>query len=90
MAQPTYKVMIRLLEQAEAQAGPQLSVAEALTVNFSELYPHIEIARPGRFLETVKRISAPVKSGTLKKSDRRSYLERCWAPRIRNLTFKGM
>ena len=84
MAQPTYKELLELLEQAESQAGAQLSTAELLTAKFSELYPHITIGRPGHFLETVRRISAPVKSGKLQADDERLYLEREWTPRIRN------
>ena len=89
MAQPTYKELLELLEQAKAQAGAQLSTAELLTAKFSDLYPHIKISRPGRFLETVRRINAPIESGKLQANDRRLYLEREWTPRIRNPS-KGM
>jgi hypothetical protein len=65
------------------------SMAELLVTRFRELYPHIPIGRPGRFLETVRRIEAPVRGGTLKGSDRKSYLKRKWAPRIRNTTAQG-
>ena len=84
MAQPTYKELLELLEQAEAQSAAQLSTAELLTAKFAERYPHIKIGRPGRFLETVRRISAPIKSGKLQANDKRLYLEREWNPRIRN------
>ena len=84
MAQPTYKELLELLEQAEAQTGAQLATAELLTAKFSEHYPHIKISRPGRFLETVKRINAPIECGKLQAVDLMMYLEREWTPRIRN------
>ena len=83
---PTYKELTRLLGQAEAQAGVQLSTAELLTAKFLELYPHIKIGRPGRFLDTVRRINAPIRSGNLTGEERRLYLERQWVPRVRNVT----
>ena len=84
MAQPTYKELLELLEQAETQAGAELSTAELLTAKFTELYPHIKISRLGRFLETVERINAPIESGNLQADDKRLYLEREWTPRIPN------
>ena len=68
MAQPTYKELIQLLEQAEAHEGAQLSTAELLTANFSQLYPHIKIGRLGRFLETVRRINGLIESGRFAKA----------------------
>ena len=62
MAQPTYK---DLLEQAESQTGLHLSTAELLTIKFSESYPHITISRPSCFLETFRRITAPIVNGRL-------------------------
>ena len=50
MAQPTYKDLLDLLEQAESQTRSHLSTAELLTIKFSESYPHITISRPSRFL----------------------------------------
>lgn len=89
MAQPLYRDLLDLLEQAESQTGSHLSIAELLTAKFSERYPHIQIGRPGRFLETVKRISGPIVNGRLQEDERKEYLERKWTPRIRNPS-KGM
>lgn len=88
MAQPTYNDLLDLLEQVESQTGSHLSTAELLTIKFSESYPHIPISRPCRFLETVKRITAPIVNGRL-QGDKKEYLERVWTPRIRN-TGKGL
>ena len=69
MTAPTYQQLIELLEEAEklaSQPGAVLSAAELLTTNFSHLYPHIKIGRPGRFLETVHRINGPMKSSSLR------------------------
>ena len=68
--------------------GPHsiLSTAEVLTAKFSELFPHVKIGRPGRFLETVRRLQAPLRSGRLKGSCHRSYLKRTWMPRLRNMS----
>ena len=84
MAQPTYKDLLDLLEQAESQTGSHLSTAELLTVKFSERYPHIAVSRPGCFLDTVKRITAPLVSGRLQGDEKEEYLKREWTPRIRN------
>ena len=84
MAQPLYRDLLDLLEQAETQTGSHLSIAELLTAKFSERYPHIKIGRPSRFLETVKRINGPILSGKLAEKEKREYLERKWTPRIRN------
>ena len=84
MAQPMYKDLLHLLEQAESQTGSHLSTAELLTIKFSESYPHISISRPSRFLETVRRITAPIVNGRLQGDEKEEYLEREWTPRIRN------
>ena len=91
MAEPTYKKLIDLLEEAEASVGPHsiLSTADVLTATFSELFPHVKIGRPGRFLETVRRLQAPLRSGKLKEDDREMYLKRLWMPRTRNITVGG-
>ncbi len=84
MDKPTYKELLKLLEQAEAYVGTQLSTAEFLMAKSSELYPGIKVSRPGRFLETVWRINAPIKSGKLQVDEQSLYLEREWIPRICN------
>ena len=96
MSAPTYKELIQLLNEAESVTSSHhsvLSTAEVLTMNFSHLYPHIEIGRPGRFLETVRRINSPVRSCTWKgTTSKQSYLKRLWSPKIRNTKsqYEGM
>lgn len=85
MAEPTYKDLIDLLNEAERDDN---STAEVLTTMFCEAYPHIPVSRPGRFLETVRRIDGPVRNGKLKGSARTLYLKRTWTPRIRNTASK--
>ena len=90
MAAPTYQELISMLNKAESEAADgAISVAELLTSKFSCCYPHITIGRPGRFLETVRRIAGPVKHQRLKGSARRSYMKRRWTPRTRNVTCLG-
>ena len=84
MTAPTYQQLIELLEEAEQLADSEHSIAELLTINFSRLFPHIKIGRPGRFLETVHRINSPLIKGTLAKSFYESYLLKEWMPRSRN------
>ena len=81
MAEPTYKDLIDLLNEAERDNN---STAEVLATMFCEAYPHISVSRPARLLETVRRIAGPVKCGKLKGSARTLYLKRTWTPRIRN------
>ena len=81
MAEPTYKDLIDLLNEAEKADN---STAEVLATLFCEAYPHISVSRPARLLETVRRIAGPVKCGKLKGSARTLYLKRTWTPRIRN------
>ena len=71
MSAPTYKELIQLVNEAESVTSSHhgvLSTAEVLTMNFSHLYPHIKIGRPGR----------------LKGCCQKPYLKRVWLPRIRN------
>ena len=85
MTAPTYQQLIELLDEAEKlEPESSLSVAEILTTNFSIAHPDIKIGRPKRFLETVSRISAPVKKGKLETTHLMSYLQREWIPRVRN------
>ena len=88
MSSPTYKDLIELLNEAEADQDEEISVAELLTTRFRQLYPHITISRPARFLATVQRINGPIGSGRLKGSSRKLYLKRIWTPRIRNTRVK--
>ena len=71
--------------------SPELEpvVAELLEATFHCNYPHIQISRPSRFFNTVKRIAAPTRPSAighrkLNGSPLRSYLKRHWKPRIRN------
>ena len=90
MSGPTYKELIELLDEVESlDLGPSRSTAEVLTSRFCDSYPLIKIGRPRRFLETVQRISGPIKNGKLKGSSRRSYLKRQWIPRTRNTLAQG-
>ena len=89
MGEPTYKDLIQLLDEAERDGEGTKSTAELLTCRFCDLYPHVKIGRPSRFLETVRRINGPIKNGRLKGSSRKSYLKRRWTPRVRNTSAKG-
>ena len=60
-----------------------------LCSNFKKLYPHIRIARPKRFYDTVSRIAAPTKpsckgDSKLCGSPLATYRKREWVPRVRN------
>ena len=90
MSHPTYSELIQLLSEAERDQSDLQSVAELLAGRFCDLCPHIKISRPGRFLETVRRIAGPIRSGRLKGDSRKSYLERHWIPRTRNIASQGM
>jgi len=83
---PTYKELIELLNDAESVAESALSPAELVAEEFRQCYPHIYIGRPGRFLETIRRIAGPITNQRLNASSQRSYLKRQWKPRIRNTT----
>jgi len=83
---PTYQELIELLNDAESVTEGVLSTAEHVAEEFRTRYPHIYIGRPGRFLETIKRISGPIVNHKLNISSRKSYLKRQWKPRIRNVT----
>ena len=91
MATPTYQQLIQMLSKAEGEAGDSAaSVAELLTAKFSCRFPHVRVGRPGRSLETVRRIAGPIKHQRLNGSARRSYLKRWWTPRTRNTTHLGV
>ena len=90
MSGPTYKELIELLDEVESlDLGPSRSTAEVLASRFCDSYPLIKIGRPGRFLETVQRISGPIKNGKLKRTSRKSYLKTRWTPRTRNIRAQG-
>ena len=86
---PTYGVLVDMLETAETETTSSgQSVAELLTTTFHQNFPHIPIGRPSRFLDTVRKIAAPTRPSVigqkrLNGSPLRSYLNRCWSPRIR-------
>ena len=85
---PTYGELIDLLEKSEKEAP---SDYEALCSKFQQLYPHIRIARPKRFYDTVSRITAPTKPSSkgdskLCGSPLATYRKREWIPRVRNTT----
>ena len=89
---PTYEELISLLDFSENQATHSKgeTVADILAQQFKSRFPHIPISRPGRFLDTVRRLAAPTKSSTIGKTPLngtplRSYLQRQWIPRIRGI-----
>ena len=91
MATPTYQQLIGMLNKAESEAADGAAlVSELLAAKFSRRFPHIRLGRPGRFLETVRRIAGPIDNQRLKGSARRSYLKRQWTPRTRNMTRLGV
>ena len=82
---PTYGELIDLLEKSEKEAPLDY---EALCSVFQQQYPHIRIARPKRFYDTVNRIAAPTKPSS--KGDSKlcgsplvTYRKREWLPRVR-------
>ena len=80
-----------VLSKAESEAGDSAaSVAELLAAKFSRRFPHIRVGRPGRFLETVRRIAGPIKHQRLNGSACRSYLKHRWTPRTRSTTYLGV
>ena len=90
-AWPTYGELIDMLKISEKKAETLSNscVAELLTAEFRHKFPQIPINRPGRFLDTVRRLEAPTRLSSLGKrkldgSPLTSYLKRRWIPRIRN------
>lgn len=87
---PTYGVLIDLLAKAEHSAMMKgNSVSLVLSTNFRQLYPHIQISRNDRFLDTVRRIAAPTLPSSLGPSKLngsalRTYLTRTWTPKNRH------
>ena len=90
MDRPTHQELIKLLSQAEKDQSEVESIAELLAASFQDAFPHVSISRPGRFLETVRRIAGPIRSRKLKGPSRKSYLKRHWVPRTRNTVAQGM
>ena len=93
---PTYGELFLFLEAAEleaSQTGNVVSSADILERNFHMEYPAVPISRPGRFLDTVKRLAAATKPSAMKPAmagtPLRSYLQRRWIPRIRNTQGKS-
>ena len=82
---PTYGELIDMLDDVEEGDGAN---ASHLLARFRESYSEsdIYIGRPGRFLETVERISKPSLRGEPKLTGSllASYRKRIWKPRLRN------
>ena len=84
----TYQEIIEILNKADRVTDNTVSTAEFVYEQFKQRYPLIYIGRPSRFLETARRIAAPIKNKKIKGSAQKSYLKREWRPRIRNITIK--
>ena len=89
---PTYEELFKMMTKVERTAlHTKESTAKLLKDELSHHYPHITISRPGRFLDTVRRITAPIQhSRILKGTSLQSYLKRQWSPRIRNMNVQCM
>jgi hypothetical protein len=79
--------LIDLLDDVETTSENGF-VANILSEKFAASYPHIVISRPGRFLDTVRRLAAPTKPSAVGKqkligSPLTSYRHRQWIPRNR-------
>ena len=96
MAFPTYGELLQFLEYAERNADKESqSVSELLVLRLHDNYPCVNIGRPSRLLDTVRRIAAPTRPSAAEKSklngsSLRSYLKRRWSPRVRNMPSKGL
>lgn len=91
---PTYGELFSFLEAAELEASQtEVSTARILVRNFHLEYPTVPISRPGRFLDTVKRLAAATRPSAVRPAmagtPLRSYLQRRWIPRIRNMQGKS-
>ena len=83
--------LIDLLEAAQIahETGSEDKIVAAiLTEMFTSKYPHVQINRPSRFLDTVKRLAAPTKPSSvgeakLSGSPLAHYRRREWSPRNR-------
>ena len=88
---PSIGGLIDLLEAAQIahETGSEDKiVAEILTEMFTSKHPHVQINRPSRFLDTVKRLAAPTKPSSvgeakLSGSPLAHYRRREWSPRNR-------
>ena len=88
---PSIGELIDLLEAAQIvqrTGGKDKTVAEILTESFTLKYPHIQINRPSRFLDTVNRLAAPTKPSSigdakLSGTPLAHYRRRQWSPRNR-------
>ena len=61
---PSYGDLIDLLEDVETD-NESGAIADILCEKFATSYPHIPINRPGRFLNTVRRLAAPTKPSVI-------------------------
>ena len=84
----TYQEIIEILNKADSVTDSTLSTAEFIYKEFKQCYPQVYIGRPSRFLETARRIAAPIKNQKIRGSAKTTYLKREWKPRIRNFTSK--
>ena len=84
----TYQEIIEILNRADSATDSTQSTAEFVYEEFKKSHPQIYIGRPSRFLETARRIAAPIRNEKIKGSAKSSYLKRQWKPRIRNVTTK--
>lgn len=88
MEYPSYGDLIDLLEDVETD-NESGAIADILCEKFATSYPHIPINRPGRFLNTVRRLAAPTKPSVIGQqklmgSSLASYRHRHWIPRNRH------
>ena len=83
---PTHGFLINLLHKAEQKSEiKNANLSAILLADFKLFYPHIQIGRADRFLDTVRRIATPTMGpNKITGSSLRSYLKRTWTPRIRN------
>ena len=88
-AHPTYGELLMYLKDAELEATTRNeSVAILLEAKLHSNYPTVYVGRPGRFMDTVRRIAAPTQASSigcrkLEGEALASYIKRTWKPRIR-------
>ena len=85
-----------MLDHVETESSESMVDASYLVAKFRESYPDSDlyIGRPGRYFETVQRISRPTKPSLrgdpkLTGSPLATYRKRIWKPPIRNCS-QGM
>ena len=84
---PTNRVLIELFQTAERRASAATSPAELLSDWVAELFPNVEISRPGRFFQIVEQIAMCVLPShgdcRLSGDQLQNYLDKTWQPRTR-------